>query len=631
MTPQNILANDISDEDIVAALQFHPPVLPVLGASEWKQAARNPQVQRLFAPLHALALRERAEPLPVLTDDLYAEFHRTGSRTGFNATYFRRRRMLSHAALCALLGDEREQDAWLPVLVRRLRAVLEEESWALTAHVGSPTGKDPMNVELFAAETANTLGELVAVFEAVLPADLIAAIRNRLRTSIFQNYLDNHALFGWPQETHNWNAVCHQGILGAALAAEPDTRIVARLLHTAKQYLPQFLAGFGRDGGCSEGPGYWGYGFGWFCVLNEQLETASRGALSLMEGDEHLRQIALFAPRAAFRHGYVVNFADSSPHGYPNPRLLQYLGNRLDDDLLRAYGNEAWRALFESGLKLEGERCDFFYLARLLRDCPREVPKDTPLPRRDFYFRDLEVLTAHREDAAGRLWEFAIKGGHNGEHHNHNDCGSYLLNINGCPFATEIGAPKYDKRYFGSHRYEAFAARTLGHSLPVVNGQEQCAGREFAAVVLARDLTPHGVRFVVDLTRCYPAEADCRSLIRTLDFNAAAGTLSIKDEYVLSEARSFETAIITNQNVQRVKRGLLIVSGDETVFLHPASGAHITEISEQVVPVNTSVNANNTSLVRRIALRPALLAAQGILGYHFSAAKAGATETEDAF
>ena len=616
--PHNILHADVSEDALVNALKSRPPLLPVLGAAAWRKTARNSQAQHLLAPLHALAERERDTPLPVLTDDLYAEFHRTGSRVAFSEAYFQRRRMLSHAALCALLGGEREQNVWLPVLVERLRGVLDEASWALTAHVGSPTGKDPMNIDLFAAETANTLGELLAVFEAVLPEKLTVAVRARLRTRIFQNYLDNPDRFGWARQTHNWNAVCHQGILGAALAAETDTRVVARLLLLAKQGLPHFLAGFGEDGGCSEGPGYWGYGFGWFCFLNEQLETASQDTLSIVEGDEHVRQIALFYPRAAFCNGYMVNYSDSAPHGCPNPRLLSYLGERLNNDQLRACGHEAWRNLMHNGPRLEAERCDFFYLARLLRDCPPDVPKDAAPPRRDFYFHDLRVLVAHREDAAGNLWEFAVKGGNNGEHHNHNDCGSYLLNINGRPFVTETGAPEYNKEYFGPERYRNFAARTLGHSLPIVNGYEQSAGSEFAAVVLQHELTPAGVRFVVDLTRCYSPEADCRSLIRTVEFHAAAGTLSVTDDYELAEARSWETAVITNQRVQFAVNSLLIISDDRKVFLRPAPATHIAEMGEQVVRVNASVHARDTSLVRRIVLRPTQLAAQGTVGCQFS-------------
>lgn len=50
------------------------------------------------------------------------------------------------------------------------------------------------------------------------------------------------------------------------------------------------------QGGCSEGPGYWGYGFGLFAVLNKQLETRTEGELSLFEGNPHIREIALYGP-----------------------------------------------------------------------------------------------------------------------------------------------------------------------------------------------------------------------------------------------------------------------------------------------------------------------------------------------
>src|SRR5690606_36062862 len=114
---------------------------------------------------------------------------------------------------------------------------------------------------LFAARTANALAEYLHVFSAVVPESLRRHIRERLRGDVFLPYLETD--FFWLENTNNSNAVCHQGILGAAFTVEDDADLLARLCLRARAVLPVFLRGFGPDGACSEGPAYWDFGFGW--------------------------------------------------------------------------------------------------------------------------------------------------------------------------------------------------------------------------------------------------------------------------------------------------------------------------------------------------------------------------------
>ena len=152
----------------------------------------------------------------------------------------------------------------------------------------------------------------------------------------------------------------------------------------------------------------------------------------------------------------------------------------------------------------------------------------------DAFFRDYGAIVSRGTDARGNLWEFAAKGGHNDEHHNHNDCGSYILNFNGRPAIVEIGAPEYVRGFFDNEkRYTFLAARSLGHSVPLVNGVEQGTGLEFAAGVVGCEMKPERAEFTVDLTKCYPAEACCRRLIRTFTFAKSQGLIRIVDDYEL--------------------------------------------------------------------------------------------------
>lgn len=578
----NLLRRPLPEQELAAifAETAGRPALPLLGDVAWTRAAASPATQAWLRPLLARADAEAAEPMPELTDELYASFFKTGVRLTFDRLYFERRRRLGRAAMAVLMGGEEARAPRLASFLRKLEDVLGEDSWTVPAHVWKePSGRDPMHIDLFCAECANNFAELLAVFEAVVPAPLAARIRERLRTRIFQNFIERAEPHFWESSTMNWNAVCHQGVLGAALAVCDDPALLARMWARAQPGLPRYLDGFGEDGATSEGPGYWSYGFGWFTELNAQLERRTRGRLSLFEGDEKIGRIARFASRMTLAKGQLVNFSDGSRAARLSPSLLACLGERLDDPVLRAEGVSLYRHVAEEGIDLEELRRDFFNFSRLaLRAPSAEALAAAAEPERpDVFFPDYGAVVARGRDASGRLWEFAAKAGHNDEHHNHNDCGSFLLQLDGAPALLEIGAPEYVHGFFSpDKRYTFLAARSLGHSVPLVNGVEQGAGREFSATVLRVEVGGDRVEFVVDLTRAYPAEAGCRRLVRTFVFEKNAGRLTVTDEFELAAPGVVESVVICGADAERAGAGVnLAEGGAATPMLGPLDGTRL--------------------------------------------------------
>ncbi len=592
------------------------PALPPFGDPAWSTAAANLVVASWLAPLTALANTEADDPLPPLTDALYADFFKTGERLPFEKVYFDRRRRLGRAAIAVLLGDHATRTRLLPSFLRKLGEIMDESSWTIPAHVWTePTGKNPLHIDLFAAETANNYADLLVVFSSVIPADLAQRIRSRLRAQFFENYADREPPFHWTQLPMNWNAVCHQGVLGAALAIETDHALVARMLARAARCLPVFLTGFGDDGSTSEGPGYWSYGFGWFSELNAQLEHRTRGQLSLFEGDPKVARIAHFAPLMTFSEGHLVNFSDGGRTGRLSPSLLTYLGDRLASPLLSAQGAAVYRNQLHDGVDLHILRRDFFYFSRLaLRTPAANVVEAAAEPvQPDTYFKDYGAVVARGRDACGHLWEFAAKAGHNAEHHNHNDCGSWLLNLDGAPALVEIGAPEYTRAFFSDEtRYLNIAARSLGHSVPLVNGHEQAVGRDFAATVLVADLRPDRVEFTVDLTRCYPAAAGCKKLHRVCVFEKTAGRIEITDTCELDAPGAFESMLICSAPVTRDGADALIAMPKATLRITPAAGSVLTAV--ETCPYRGPLGTDEH--VHRLRFSPAHLpSASGRVGY----------------
>jgi hypothetical protein len=139
----------------------------------------------------------------------------------------------------------------------------------------------------------------------------------------------------------------------------------------------------------------------------------------------------------------------------------------------------------------------------------------------------------------------ALKGGHNGEHHNHNDVGSYVVVVGGQAVLVDPGSEVYTARTFGPRRYESNVLNSWGHPVPVVNGRLQRTGREARAAVLEAEFTEATDRLVLDLTSAYEAPG-LEVLRRTFVYDRrGGGGLMVTDEARFSEPRRFGTALVT--------------------------------------------------------------------------------------
>ena len=74
------------------------------------------------------------------------------------------------------------------------------------------------------------------------------------------------------RKVNNWTAVCNAGVVGAALYLEKDLSRLAEMIARAARSLDDYLLTFDQDGGSSEGPGYWSYGFGYYSILGQLVE-----------------------------------------------------------------------------------------------------------------------------------------------------------------------------------------------------------------------------------------------------------------------------------------------------------------------------------------------------------------------
>lgn len=558
----NLITDRPTRAQILALLNppASPPILPPASSPAWGKIFGRPDMEAVLTGVLARARADVGSPVPALPDSLYRKFNTNGTRDEFQGPYFERRRRLGRAGVGLLAGGAGERAVFRRSFLACLNAVAEERSWALPAHVGNASGQDPFCIDLASAQTAYLLAEATVVFGDLIPRPVRTRLCERIGREFFDHYLGRGGEFFWTSHTSNWNAVCHHGVIGAALAIDEDMDRLASLLEAAGPRLAGFLDGFTDDGGCSEGPDYWAYGFGCFSALNEMMEMRTGGALSLFAGNAKVARIAAYAPAMSLEGGAVVNFSDAK--NLPlSGWLLGYLGLRLDDASCRRQAAENARRLCAGAggaVDYDAFNADFTHWQRLFRhSIVEEESHETRKPKPDAFFPGLGVWVVRGRDEDGVLWELAAKGGHNAEHHNHNDVGSFLLNVDGVPLITEIGSPEYTRDYFREEmRYSFLAARSLGHSLPVINGDEQAAGPQFRGEITRAE---HGVDvacFELDLARAYPDASGVKRFTRRLELEKSAGRFSWSDEVRLARAGTVESGLITE--------------ADEVVIVSPA-------------------------------------------------------------
>ncbi|WP_126664520.1 heparinase II/III domain-containing protein [Haloterrigena salifodinae] len=517
-------------------------------------------------PVEALlddAESARDGDIPSLTASQYLDYERTGDRTRYEAAARERRGRLSALVIAACV--ERDDD-FDPILDYAW-ALCEQATWTWPAHLGDESREglpgavpnEERTVALFTVGAALLLAEVDAILGDRLHPALRERIRSEVDRRVFTPYEKRDDLW-WTTATNNWNAVCSAGVALAALHLIDDADRQARIVERVADGLGYYLDGFGVDGGTTEGVGYWNYGVGNYVALADALESATDGSYSLCSPPK-LERLAAYPLAIELSPGHFVPFSDSDEESAVAPRAAAWLGRRLDKPGLAARGR--WEM---------ARRTDAFAgpnvasLPEIVRDLhwTRTVPaswtRATPPTRRYFGGCEWWITRSNPADPDGLV--VAAKAGHNGEPHNHNDCGSFVVHENGESLLTDPGRPEYDRDYFGPARYEYVAAHSLGHSVPYVNGVEQAAGDEFAATVLDRRSSSTVDAFEMELADCYPEDAGLESLRRTVTLDRTDGVVSVDDDAVFANGdNTFESTLISTFPI-RIDERRLVVDGE---------------------------------------------------------------------
>ena len=550
-------------------------------------------------------------PLQEMTEELYMSYKKTGRRT---AEYLKARNDRSdRVSFYARAEAVENRGRFIKPLEAVLRSLCEEKTWIANFHddasLDDYNGKK-ITIELYSAKLARDLGACLYLLGNRLSLETRQLVMAKLRERIFDPYHKavegTGTRLGWITADNNWNAVCHAGVVAAALAVCPDRNERAFFVASAEKYSQNYLRGFGGDGFCVEGVGYWSYGFGPYIQLSETIFQATRGGVDLynLKG---ARDAALYPVRIRLINDIYPAYADCELDSKPNTRLMSYVNRRYELGL-KDYAVADFAT--DSTVMADGLASSLMY------SCPNSATARTKAAGQEFYelrslFEHSGVMTCRPLPASACRMAVSFKGGHNNEPHGHNDLGTFVVVVGKECLILDPGGEVYTARTFSKDRYQSKLLNSYGHPVPVIAGELQRAVAEARAVIVAKNFTEQADTYVMDLRSAYEVPA-LQTLRRTFVYHrAGAGTLTVTDDFAFRGAQTFGSALVTYGQWKRLSAvELLIYQNQEAVKVAINTGGVPFEVTEEAIkeenssktqPTRIGINLTSPQLKGRVA------------------------------
>ena len=554
--PTHAAVSDARVQEIAAMLPAQPTGLgkPIADRAAWTEIAKLDAFQYAVTKAEELA----KTPIPDQPDELFLDFSKTGNRNRWQAVANRRRGRIATFCVAECIENK---GRFVKPLEDAIRAICAEKTWVMPAHDGrlNNFNQKSINIDLGSSMFAWNLATTCYLMGDKLSPEVRELARERTTHFIIEPFIamatDKRKGDWWMRTTNNWNAVCLAGVTGTALAWLDSPKERAFFIAAAESYSKNFLRGFTPDGYCTEGLGYWNYGFGYYVRLGETVWQATSGKLDLLARPS-VQAPARFGANIEIINRTYPAFADCSVNAKPSGRLMHYLSLRF------GLGLREWE-------KVSMPTAGGFMYDVCIYSFPNSATAKKPVatasagPGLRSYFNDAGILICRPASTDAYPFGVGLKGGHNAEHHNHNDVGSYVAVNEKYPLAVDPGGETYTARTFSAQRYVSGVLNSFGHPVPLVAGKLQSKGRQAAAKVLDTGFTDAKDTMVLDISAAYDVP-ELTKLERTFVYDRAGkGSLTIEDRVEFLSPEDFGTALITLNNWHQ--------ASDDTIYLYNSS------------------------------------------------------------
>ncbi|SHK58791.1 heparinase II/III family protein [Xylanibacter ruminicola] len=477
----------------------------------------------------------------VLPWTVFAENKINGNRVNYEKICFEKRRQLAALVMAEIMEGK---GRFTNDIINGMGSFCEETWWGIPAHYGKRIPLTRLQeVDLFNAETASlivwTRYMLEKQFDTFSP-DLCKRIDREIEQRILIPAVANN--YWWKTAGMNWNPWICSNWLTCVLICEKDETRKAEAIAQIKKATQAFIDAYPEDGGCDEGPGYWDRAA---ASMFEVMRLLNYGA-----DNPKVRKMAAYAYKTYIGNDYCVNFADAHENkAIQQVNIVYPFGLWLGDKTMREFGAYLGRqkhvlnkpaALYDKSGNFPTLGRELMFL-RHIRAFIAEKPHEPLL--KDVWLPDLQIMTARRSQLF-----VAMKGGHNGESHNHNDVGSFIVYANNEPLFIDPGVGEYTAKTFGKDRYNIWTMQSQYHNLPQINGVDQKDGKKYSAKVISHK---DGV-LCLDIADAYPTEAKVNTWKRTISTGKSA--ITVTEEYQLANYSQPTRIMLITLDPDAVKR-----------------------------------------------------------------------------
>lgn len=493
-----------------------------------------------------------SEPLPPMTDEAFLHFSRTGNRTLCDELNAKRCYRIETLTIAECFQNE---GTYLEHIEEVIQSICGQKTWVLTSHdenLDNFHGRD-ITIDLMSSALAWRLAAADFLLQDKLSEETRTLIRSNIERRVFEPFEEmlrgERKPYPWLLiKTNNWNACCLAGVTGAALTLIGSPGRRAFYVMAFEKFIVNYLKGFSEDGYCSEGLNYWNYGFGHFIAGVEIIRTATNGFLDIFAWNS-VREPALFGIRSAITGNIYPAIGDCAYEIEPDERCMAYTSLRFGLGLSR------WEEIDLADV-VHGRLYEF-----LMSAFPEKQNGGADIGRREeqnemrTWFDRAGLYIGRQGEGKSAGLNVVIKGGHNHEHHNHNDVGGFIVVSQGVQLISDIGLEVYTGKTFGPRRYESQVLSSYGHSVPKIAGKQQLPSdftrdEEPEKISIKSELKQiqfkdDGDVLILDLKGLYDVghlQTLTRSFFYSRDEN---GSLHMADDFAFSRPDTFESAIMT--------------------------------------------------------------------------------------
>jgi hypothetical protein len=420
----------------------------------------------------------------------------------------------------------------------------------------------------------------------VLPEEDLKYIKDIMIQKGIQVGIEEHKNnIWWAAHKYNWNQVCNGGlILGALAIADEEPDLSDAVFNATVKHLPVAFNSFGKDGGWGGGPDYWEYTTWYSTLLLDALKMVTGNDFGLSE-TEGFDKTGLFILYNIGPTGRRFNFADTDPDdlhkSYP---ALFWLGNTFDIGHCINKNHQLLKKSIDENLPIDAFNLVWY---------APEIKNLQELPAKKI-FSGVNVGSMRGDWKNPNTTCIGFKGGHNQADHSHLDMGSFVLDMNGERWASDLGRDNYDLPGYwdpseGGTRWQYFRLNTKSHNTLILNSDIQRAPAK--ATIEEMNLEDGYTEAKINLSEAYAPHAS--NAVRTIKL-ADNNDVEISDELIWADGKKhFRWQLLTDASIE-IQDGIAVLSkGSKKIQLEiaePKGSQFKTESAEKSEPEDANSN-----------------------------------------